>query len=67
MITIKPQYTKDTAGKNLVILQKKDFDSLMEKLEDLEDVKRYDAAKENKLQFIDANEAFKIIESKRKK
>ena len=48
-------------------MHEKDFESLMEKLEDLEDVKRFDAAKKNKLQFIDANEAFKIIESKRKK
>ena len=29
MITIHPQYIKDTAGKNLVILPQKEFDSLM--------------------------------------
>lgn len=67
MITINPQYIKDTAGKKLVILPAKQFDSLMEELEELEDIKRYDAAKKRKQTFIDANTAFKQIEAKRKK
>ena len=45
MITIHPQYIKDTAGKNLVILPQKEFDILMEELEELEDIKLYDEAK----------------------
>ena len=36
MITIHPQYIKDTAGKNLVVLQQKEFDSIMKQLEGLE-------------------------------
>jgi PHD/YefM family antitoxin component YafN of YafNO toxin-antitoxin module len=67
MITIKPQYIKDTAGKKLVVLPAKQFDSLMEELEELEDIKRYDAAKKKKQQFVNADVAFKQIEAKRKK
>ncbi len=67
MITVTPQYINDTAGKKLVILPAKQFDILMEELEELEDIKRYDAAKKRKQSFIDAETAFKQIEAKRKK
>ena len=67
MITISPQYIKDTAGKKLVVLPAKQFKSIMEELEDLEDIKRYDAAKKRKQNFVDADTAFKQIEAKRKK
>ncbi|MET4083503.1 PHD/YefM family antitoxin component YafN of YafNO toxin-antitoxin module [Pedobacter sp. UYP30] len=39
MRSINPQYIKDTAGKKLVILQQNEFDSLMDELEDLDDVR----------------------------
>jgi len=39
----------------------------MEELEELEDIKRYDAAKKRKQVFTDADTAFKQIETKRKK
>jgi hypothetical protein len=46
MITLHPQYIKDANGqKTLVILPVKEFDSLMEALEDSEDIKLYDEAK----------------------
>ena len=45
MIALHPQYIKDTAGKNLVILSQKEFDILMEELEEFEDIKLYDQAK----------------------
>ncbi len=67
MITITPQYIKDTAGKKLVIIPAKQFNSIMEELEDLEDIKRYDATKKKKQTFVDAERAFKQIEAKRKK
>lgn len=48
MLTIHPQYIKDTKGnKSLVILPAKEFDTLMEELEDIEDIKLYDEAKKN--------------------
>lgn len=48
MIAIHPQYINDTNGnKSLVILPVKEFDTLMEELEDIEDIRMYDEAKKN--------------------
>ena len=32
MVSIRPQYIKDTAGKKMVILTQKEFDAIMEEL-----------------------------------
>ena len=46
MITLHPQNIKDANGKkSMVILTAKEFDSIMEELEELEDIKLYDQAK----------------------
>ena len=46
MISIHPQYIKDINGqKSLVILPAKEFDTMIEELEELEDIKLYDEAK----------------------
>lgn len=46
MITIHPQYITDIKGKKIsVVLPIKDFDAIMDELEDLEDIKLYDEAK----------------------
>jgi PHD/YefM family antitoxin component YafN of YafNO toxin-antitoxin module len=67
MVSIHPQYIKDTAGKKMVILSKKEFDAIMEELEDIEDVRLYDEAKKNDTgERIPMKEAFKMIEAKRK-
>lgn len=69
MLTVHPQYIKDSNGNKLmVILPAKEFDALMAELEDLEDIKLYDEAKRNDTgERIPMDEAFKIIEAKRKK
>ncbi len=67
MLNIHPQYITDTAGKKLVILPMKEFKTLIEELEDLEDVKLYDRAKADNEPSVPIDEAFKIIEAKRKK
>ena len=68
MIAIHPQYIKDTAGKTLVILPQQEFDTIMEELEDVEDVRLYDEAKKNDTgERKPMNEAFKIIEANRNK
>lgn len=67
MITLSPQYIKDTAGKKLVVLPAKQFNNIIEELEELEDIKRYDTAKKKKQVFVDAATAFKQIDAKRKK
>lgn len=47
MFTIHPQYINDNTGKKMVVLLKKEFDSLMEMLEELEDIRIYDEVKKN--------------------
>ena len=67
MIAIHPQYIKDTAGKNLVILPQKEFDTIMEELEDIEDVRLYDKSKSEVTgERISMEKVFKMIEVKRK-
>ncbi|WP_419803237.1 hypothetical protein [Mucilaginibacter sp.] len=46
MLDLHPQYIKDANGeKSLVVLSAKEFKTIIEELEDLEDVKLYDEAK----------------------
>ena len=40
---------------------------MLEDLEELEDIKLYDAAKKGKLEFTDAEQAFQEIEEARRK
>lgn len=48
MLTIHPQYIKDSNGnESLVVITSKEFEAIMEELEDLEDVRLYDDAKKN--------------------
>ncbi len=66
MIKLNPQFIKDNTGQNLVVLLQKEFDSLTEQLEDLEDVRLYDKAKENDTgERIPMEEAFRQIEAQR--
>lgn len=67
MIDIKPQFITDNAGNKIsVVLPLKDFKAIMEELEDIEDVKLYDEAKKSNEPSIPIDEAFKMIEAKRK-
>jgi len=46
MVDVHPQYIKDTKGnRSLVVLSVQEFESLMEELEELEDIRLYDEAK----------------------
>ncbi len=66
MIAVHPQYITDAAGNKVsVILPLNEFESLMEHLEDLDDIRLYDAAKSKSEESIDIEEAFKLIEAKR--
>ena len=67
MISIYPQFITDNKGKKLsAILSMKDFKSIIEDLEELEDIKLYDKSKKSKSKSIPIDKAFEIIESKRK-
>ena len=65
---MKTQFiTDDKGNRTAVLLPIKQYNKLLEKLEDLEDVKLYDEAKRNDDGFrISIEDAFKIIEEKRK-
>lgn len=67
MLTVHPQYITDSAGKKLVVLPLKEFKTIMDELENIADVKLYDQAKASNEPSIPIDEAFKMIEAKRKK
>ena len=67
MLTLKPQYiTKKKKKKISVVLPIKDFKVIVEQLEELEDIRLYDAAKKSKEPSLDVDSAFKKIENRRK-
>ncbi len=46
MLSIHPQFIKDSNGKNsLVVLPAKEFETIIEELEELEDIRNYDETK----------------------
>jgi PHD/YefM family antitoxin component YafN of YafNO toxin-antitoxin module len=67
MVSVHPQYITDSAGEKLVVLPISEFNSIMEELEDMEDVRLYDDAKKSDTgERIPMEDAFKMIEAKRK-
>ena len=70
MITtrINPQFIIDNTGKKIsVVLPMKDFRTIMEELDELEDVRLYDDAKKSDEPSIPIDMAFKMIEDNRKR
>ena len=66
MLSIKPQYITDDKGNKLsVVLPIKDFNLLIEELEDLYDQRLYDEAKADNEPSIPLEEAFKMLDSQR--
>lgn len=60
---MKTKYITDTIGKKTgVILPIRDYEKIMEKLEELEDIKAYDHAKTRKSEPIPFEQALKEIE-----
>ncbi len=65
---MRTQFVTDDHGKKLaVILPIREYNKMLDELEELEDIKLYDAAKKQKQAFIDAEQAFKEIEEARSK
>ena len=68
MTLLHENFVTDAKGNKIaVLLPIKDYNKILEELEDLEDIKAYDAAKKRKQHFTDADTVFKKIEAKRKK
>jgi len=67
MLKVQPQYITDHTGKKIaVVLPVEEFKTIMEELEELEDIKLYDEAKATDEPSFPIDEAFKLIEAKRK-
>jgi hypothetical protein len=68
MIEIHPHYITDTTGKKIsAVLPIKEFKTLLDELEELEDIKLYDESKNDKEPAITKNKAMAMIEAGRKK
>ncbi len=67
MLTVHPQYIKDNNGnKSFVILPANEFETIMEELEELDDIQLYDEVMKNDSgERIPMEEAFKKIEANR--
>lgn len=66
---MRTQFVTDNDGNKLaIILPIKEYNKMVDELEELEDIKLYDKAKKNDTgERIPMEEAFKMIEDKRKK
>ena len=67
MITMHPQYITDHEGNKIsVVLPIKEYENLLEELEEMEDLKLYSLAKDSNEPSYPIEEAFKMIEEARK-
>lgn len=68
MLKIHPQYITDNTGKKIsAVLPIKEFKTIMEELEELEDIKLYDESKNDNEPAIAKKKAMAMIEAERKK
>ncbi len=64
---MRTQFITDDHGKKLaVILPIKEYNKMVDDLEELEDIRLFDAAKKGKPEFMDAEQAFREIEEARR-
>lgn len=68
MLAIHPNYITDHQGRKIsAVLSMKEFKILLEKLEELEDIRLYDESKNDKEPALSKNEAMAMLEAERKK
>ena len=68
MLNMHPQYITNAKGEKIsVVILVKEFDQIIEELEELEDIRLYDEAKAEKESSVPMDKAFKTIEAKRGK
>jgi hypothetical protein len=62
-----PKYITDDTGKKLsVVLPIEEYKALLEELDELDDIRRYDAAKAADEPTLPLDEAFSLIEARRR-
>jgi len=67
-MTLNESFVVDAKGKKVsVLLPIKDYQKLLEELEELEDIKAYDKSTSRKQEFIPLDRALKEIEVARKR
>ena len=67
MIAAVPQYITDQIGNKVsIILPIRDYERMIEELDELEDIRLYDEAKSSIQEYLPAEEVFRSIEAKRK-
>jgi len=60
---MRTQFVTDNNGNKLgVFLSMKEYELLMEELDNIDDIKLFDESKKDKQEFKDANDVFKEIE-----
>ena len=65
---MRPRYLTDDNGKKIsVVLPIEEYRKMIEDLEELEDIRLYDTAKSSDSVPMLAEEAFKLVEARRKK
>ena len=65
-LVVHPQYITDSAGAKLVVLPLNEFRTIMDQIEEMDDIRLYDEAKKNDTgERISMKDAFKIIEESR--
>lgn len=68
MTRLKENFVVDAKGNRIgVFLPIKDYNKLLEELEELEDIKAYDKAMSGKPEFVPLSQALKQIGTSRKK
>lgn len=66
MRAIHPKYITDDTGKKLsVVLSIEEYSALLDELDELDDIRRYDAAKAADEPSLPLEEAFSLIEASR--
>lgn len=65
MKTLHPEYIIDK-NKRAVLIPIKEWQKILEDIEELEDIKAYDNAKTKKLSFVSFNEAIEQIPKRQK-
>jgi len=67
MIAAVPQYITDHIGNKVsIILPIRDYERMIEELDELEDIRLYDEAKASIQEYLPAEDVFRSIEAKRK-
>ena len=68
MKALHPQFITDNLGRKIsAVIPIKEFVTLIDELEELEDIRLYDESKNDKKPAISRNKAIEMIEAERKK